>query len=100
MEMYMIIYRPNRETLKEAMAESKEFDNEDDMKKYIVEQHEGLFDVDDIVFSEYSINDTRIGWKDCRYVCVKRYGNIDFMQQYGTAQCICMYATDYPKKEI
>ena len=37
----MIIYRPHRGSLADAMAEAKEFNNEQEMKEYIVKQWNG-----------------------------------------------------------
>ena len=31
---------------------------------------------------------TRIGWKNVRHVCVKRFGDEDFMKEYGCPQCL------------
>lgn len=98
----MVIYRPNTGGLQESMELAKEFENFDAMKEYIVEQKSKMapewgapFSVDDIVISEESVDDKRIGWKDTRYVCVKRYYNEDYMAKYGSPQCIGMCATDY-----
>lgn len=35
----MVIYRPHRGALKEAMAEAKEFNSIDEMKQYICDKH-------------------------------------------------------------
>ena len=101
----MIIFRPHRKLLDEAMAEAKEFNTVEEMKEHIVKLwHEGwggykeLFTVDDIVINEESaVNDERIGWEDSMYVCVKRMGDEDYMKKYGTPQCIGMCATKYRK---
>lgn len=101
----IIIFRPHRGLLDEAMAEAKEFDNVEEMKKYIVKLwHEGwndskeLFTADDIVIDEKSvINDSRIGWEDSMNVCVKRMGDEDYMKKHGVPQCIGMCATKYRK---
>ena len=77
----MIIFRLHRRLLDEAMAEAKEFDTVEKMKLHIVKLwHEGwgsdkeLFTVDDIVINkESAVNDTRIGWEDSMYVCVKQW---------------------------
>lgn len=93
----MIIFRPHRRTLDEAMAEAKEFETEEEMKKYISKDWDGLIDVEDIVIDSRSVNDDRIGWEDSRYVCTKRFGNQDNMKLYGVPQCIGMCATIYKK---
>ena len=101
----MIIFRPHRRLLYEAMAEAKEFDTVEEMKEYIVKLwHEDwggpkeLFTVDDIVIDESSaVNDDRIGWEDSIHVCVKRMGDEDYMNKHGTPQCIGMCATKYRK---
>lgn len=101
----MIIFRPNRGMLDEAMAEAKKFDTVEEMKEHIVKLwHEGwdgpeeLFTVDDIVINEKSaVKDDRIGWEDSMYVCVKRMDKTDYMKKYGIPQCIGMCATKYKK---
>jgi len=93
----MIIYRPHRGSLADAMAEAKEFNNEQEMKEYIVKQWNGYIFIDDIVIDDNPINDDRIGWKDTRYVCTKRLGEDDYMKKYGYPQCIGMCATNYVK---
>jgi len=97
----MIIYRPHRSTLADAMQEAREFPTLEAMKEYIVQESKvvwgaPMFAVDDIVLDEESVVDKRNGWNDTRYVCVKRMGNEDCMEKYGTPQCIGMCATDYP----
>ena len=92
----MIIYRPHRGALVDSMAEAKEFESEEEMKRYIVEESEGIwgkpaFSVDNISIMENSYVDERIGWKDVRYVCVSRY--LD--EIYDVPQCIGMCATNY-----
>lgn len=94
----MVIYRPHRGGLDESMKEAREFDGFEEMKRYIYEQAEGFngvkpFEIDDIVVNDGTHEDWRIGWKDTRYVCVKRYLGTDFK---GAPQCIGMCATDYP----
>lgn len=91
-----IIFRPHRGGLADAMAERKEFETLEEMKQYIVEQHSDErgkpFGTEDIVTNDDTIcNDVRIGWRDNRYVCIKRYGN----KIYEIPQCIGMMATDY-----
>lgn len=95
----MIIYRPHRGSLSDAMAEAKEFNNEKEMKEYIAKQWDGYISVEDIVIVDDSHNDDRIGWKDARYVCSKRFGEQDNIAKYGVSQCIGMCATDYTKSK-
>ena len=97
----MVIYRPHRGRLDEAMAEAREFESFEEMKQYIVDESKQYwgkpaFDVTDIVIDEETSPDDRIGWKDERYVCVNRYFGEDYMEKYRTPQCIGMCATDYP----
>lgn len=92
----MFIYRPHRGGLAESMEEVKEFENELEMKKYVVESYIyifgfPLFSIDDIVISKEETNDDRIGWKDTKYVCIMRMGN----ETYKTPQCVGMCATKY-----
>lgn len=94
----MIIYRPHRGSLKDAMAEARIFQSVEEMKAWIVENSKQafgvpLFSVDDIVIDQESIVDSRNGWNDTRYVCVKQYGG----EVYPIPQCIGMCATDFPK---
>lgn len=98
----MIIYRPHRGGLAEAMALEKEFETIKEMKEYIVQQHTdeemgAAFEIDDIVIGDENAEDYRIGWNNTCYVCVKRYYSEDFIEKYGAAQCIGMCATDYEK---
>lgn len=93
----MIIYRPHRGSLADAMEEARVFANEDEMKRWIAEDSaeafgKPLFSVDDIVIGTEIIADSRNGWNDTRYVCVKRYGS----EVYPVPQCIGMCATNFP----
>lgn len=101
----MIIYRPYGGGLAESLAESKEFEAEEEMKQYIFEHYKSLlpglvpFEIEDIVIDGESVDDDRCGWHDTRYVCVKRMGD----EIYDCPQCIGMCATDYeklPEEEI
>ena len=91
----MIIYRPHRELLMEAMEEVKEFDNEEEMKKYIANDLRGCLEIGDIIIDAEKYSDARTGWQDTRYVCTKRFGDQDYIKLYGCAQCIGMCATQY-----
>jgi hypothetical protein len=95
----MIIYRPHRGRLDEAMKEAVEFNNIQEMKEYIVEEWDGYFSVDDIVIGDDIMNDERNGWKDTRHVCTKWFGEDDNIKLYGCPQCIGWCATDYKKFE-
>lgn len=94
----MVIYRPHRGGFAEAMALAKEFATIEEMKRHIVQEHTDkeigpAFEIEDIVIGKESANDPRNGWRDTRYVCVKRY----FNELYPIPQCIGMYATDYER---
>lgn len=95
----MIIYRPHRGSLFDAMLEAKEFNNEQEMKEYIVKQWDSYFSIGDIVIIDEPRNDKRIGWEDSKYVCSKRFGKQDNIALYGTPQCVGMCATIYNKKK-
>ena len=85
----MVIFRPHRAgmDIAEAMQQAREFNDEAEMKAYIVKVwHEGygsgtLFTAQDIVVqSEPKMNDDRVGWEDTMYVCVKRMGDVDYIE--------------------
>ena len=93
----MIKYRPHLGSLEDSMKEAREFENYEDMKRHVLREHDvwntdGVmpFDLDDIVIGDVLGDDDRIGWKNVRYVCVKRYGSDDYMKLYGCPQCIGM----------
>jgi len=94
----MVIYRPHRGSFKDAMGEAKVFATVEDMKEYVAASWEidgvRMFEEEDIVIGEESMNDTRNGWKDTRYVCVKRIGS----EVYEIPQCIGMCAMEFPEK--
>lgn len=99
----MIIFRPHRGTLADALAEVKEFNSVEAMKEYILKdwtdwfakfgREDKPFQLEDIIIDEQSIDDERCGWHDCRYVCLKRLGK----EIYNVPQCVGMCATDYKK---
>lgn len=94
----MIIYRPHRGgSVFDALDEAKEFNTEQEMKEYVVEQWDNLFSVEDVVLGNEIINDDRIGWEDVRHVCIKRLGKEDYMKKYKHPQCIGWCATIYTK---
>lgn len=74
----MIIYRPHRGGLKEAMEEAREFSSREEMLAWIVAEHTNpefgpAFSLEDLVIDSETRNDTRIGWHDTRYVSTRRY---------------------------
>ena len=89
----MIKYRPHRGGLAEAMAEAKEFDTIEEMKEHVwhtwndwvVNRQCELFDIDDIVIGDIIGDDDRIGWKNVRHICVRRFGDQMFFEH---PQCI------------
>jgi hypothetical protein len=94
----MIIYRPHRGSLDEAMSEAKAFSNEQEMKEYIVKQWDNYFSVDDIVIVDNDIgDDDRINWKNVKHICTKRFGEQDNIKLYGCPQCIGWCSTEFMK---
>ena len=88
-----VIFRfHNNETVFESVKSAKIFNSLSDMKEYIADK--GFMSPEDIVIEVESINDDRIGWEDCRYVCTKRFGN----RIYAHPQCIGYCATKFPKE--
>lgn len=85
----MIKYRPHRGSLADAMAEAREFATIEEMKAHVWNCWNGKdgvvwFDIEDIVIGEILGDDSRIGWKNVRHVCIKRCGG----EVYATPQCI------------
>lgn len=90
----MIIYRPHRELLYEALEAMKEFESIDEMKQYVSQLHDDLVSVDDIFLDKRVIKDDRIGWNDTRYVCAKKFGDDDVI---GIVIGLCATDYDYDK---
>lgn len=89
----MLIYRPHRSSLAEAMKEARTFNSFEDIKNYVANEWNNLWgyqilNPDNIVLDEESHDDDRIGWKDVHYLCVKKIGNEDYIKEYGCPQCI------------
>lgn len=87
----MIKYRPHKGELDEAMENSRTFNTLEEMYRYIVSDWNSqgfgvLFKEEDLSITENMGNDTRIDWKENRYVCTKRMGT----EIYETPQCIGM----------
>ena len=94
----MVIYRPHCGGLAESMKEAGEFDGFEEMKRYIVEEKDKIwskrpFEIEDIIIGDIIGDDWRIGWKNCRHVCLKRFLCKDFREPF----CIGLCATDYPE---
>jgi hypothetical protein len=94
----MIIFRPHRGQLSDAMAETREFNTEQEMKEYIVDSWKGYISIEDITLDENVGDDDRIGWKNVHYVCTKRLGKENYIALYGNPQCIGMCSTEYQKQ--
>lgn len=90
----MIIYRPHRGSLKEAMVLRKIFKTEAEMFEYISSQNDGFVNVEDLSIGEILGDDTRIGWKDCRYVLTSRYGKERFAVPQVIGTCSYQWAND------
>lgn len=98
----MLIYRPHRGSLEEALKCRREFISYADMKNYIVEEQRSIyggfapFSQEHIVVESEIFNDERIGWSDTRRVCITRFGDTEF----DVPQCIGWCAEDYPEFPI
>lgn len=79
-----ILYRPQRATLDEAMAELKEFKSLKECFEHIVAELDGAVKLDDI-YVQYYDYDERIDW-ETYLVCVCKVGDENFCQEYGTPQ--------------
>lgn len=90
----MIIARLHRGGLIESMETSTIFDDAQKMKEWFVKNQHNAFTVDDVVIEDDVSYDERIGW-NTRHVCVKRYGDKDYVKMYGCPQCIGMCDLDY-----
>lgn len=87
----MIKYRPHRGTLADAMSEEREFNTLDEMYEHIANVWNSwsiveLFTKEDLIVSDDFGKDSRIDWKETRYVCTKRMGHT----VYDDPQCIGM----------
>ena len=88
-EISMVMYRPHRGSLNDAMAEMRSFDSIEEMFHYIVEEWKvwgDPFSIGDLVLTYDYGKDERIDWKECRYVCTRRMGE----EKFRTPQCIGM----------
>lgn len=90
----MIIYRPHRGGLKEAMELRRIFKTETEMFEYISIQNDGAVSVEDLSIGEILGDDPRIGWKDCRYVLASRYGKEHFTVPQAIGTCSYQWNND------
>ncbi len=97
----MIIFRPNRRLLCEAMAEAREFADEADMFSFISENSHGQISVEDLyVMPDPVADDDRNGWHDTRYVCTNRLGAENYKAKYGHGVIEGFCATDYDRQKM
>lgn len=89
----MIIYRPQRLLLDEAMAEKKEFSSIKEMLEYLVKEHKNAFGINDIFISYYCY-DERISWETF-IVTVAKYADEIF--EHPQAIGFCTIAAEAPK---
>ena len=101
----MVIFRHNRETLAESMLTCKEFNDFNELKKYIVDYMKPYMDLQlsDVVARGEVHRDKRIGWEDVDYICIVGYNEVSdkkgfeayFGGKYEHPLCIGMFATKY-----
>lgn len=83
-----VIYRPHMFLLSEAMEEKKEFNSIQEMKEYLVNEHNNnivnlkfKITTDDIWLSDYG-DDERIGWRDTKIITYAPYNKISNKEGY------------------
>lgn len=99
----MIIFRPHKGSLHDAMNLKKEFNNIEEMKAHIIDYMYPYCDVlaEDIVLHGNPHDDERIGWKDVMHVCIKGYYEpenkkyVNYIEKYNCPQCIGMCSENY-----
>lgn len=101
----MIVYRPHRGSLEDAMKEAKTFLNEWQMKRYVANNWNlaigrKLLDPEDIIIDSESTDDDRVGWKNVHMVCANKLNGEDYVEKYGCQQCIgyCAYNSECKEK--
>ena len=80
-----VLYRPQRGSLADAMAELKEFSNIKEMLEYLAQDHKKAFDVSDIYISYYCYDD-RIDWETF-IVTVARYRDEEYSHPQAIGFC-------------
>lgn len=93
-----ILYRPQKGTLDEAMAEVQEFKSIKEMCKDLVRQHRSAFVVSDVYISYYGYDD-RIDW-DTYVVAVGRYSDENYMEKYHRPQGIGFCTMKFNREQI
>lgn len=75
----MIIYRPHRVSLSDALSEVKEFSTWQELKEHITSTWNSMgywhwqVGTSDVTIKDDPIEDERIGWKDSRMVLISGY---------------------------
>ena len=86
----MIIYRPHRGSLSDALSEAKEFSTWQELKEYVASTWNDIgywrTEASDVTIKDNPMEDTRIGWKDTRTVLL-------------TGHAVGFCATQYPTTE-
>lgn len=83
----MVIYRPHKGGLKEAMAEAKESNSIDEMKQYVCDEHNRLipwFQIKptDIYIQDTESSDERVKWHNLFYLLYERASKISDIKGY------------------
>lgn len=83
----MVIFRPHRGGLKEAMKEAMEFDSIDEMLKYICAEHNAAvpffkIKTSDIYIEDMKDSDERVGWHNLYYLIFERWSKISDQEGY------------------
>lgn len=86
-----VLYKPIRASLDESMKELKEFDNVEELLKWLCEDYYircgiKMFGAEDINFSYYCY-DKRIDWPTY-VVTVNKFGEEDYLKKYHRPQAI------------
>lgn len=80
--MEMVVFRPHRHLLYESMDEKQEFNSIEEMKEFIINEHNSVsintkFKItkEDIWLEDYG-NDDRIGWRNTEIISFAPYNKI------------------------
>lgn len=73
----MIIYRPHRGSLSDALSEAREFSTWQELKEHVASTWNSMGywqnGTSDVTIKDDPLEDTRIGWKDTRMVLLRGY---------------------------